>query len=140
MADVIPRFRPTVRQRLEAKAKKKSAASKRPGMSEKHLVLIRQLPCCVSGRHAPSDPHHLKQGLSHERGVGRKATDRWAVPLSRMMHDQLEALGSTRELEWFRSHGIEDPLEFANALWANTGDLQRMLQVQLVHMQGFKRD
>lgn len=131
---VIPNFRPSVRQRLEAKARKESAARKRPGMSEAHLVLIRQLPCCASGWRAPSDAHHLRQGLSNERGVGRKATDRWAVPLSRRMHDDLHRLGSRRELEWFQAHGIEDPLELANALWANTGDLERMRKVLEVHM------
>jgi len=133
---ITPNFRPSVRQRLEAKARKRSAADKRPGMSECHLMLIRLLPCCASGRHAPSDPHHLRQGLSHERGVGRKATDKWAVPLSRMMHDDLHRLGSNRELEWFQTHGIADPLELANALWMSTGDLDRMRKVLEAHMRG----
>lgn len=136
MTSVTPNFRPTKRQRLEAKAKRLSAAKKRPGMSEKHLTFIRRLPCCASGQAAPSDPHHLKQGLENERGVGRRSTDRWAVPLSRKMHDQLEALGSRREREWFLQHGIEDPLELANALWNNTGDLERMKAVLMAHMRG----
>lgn len=134
MTTVSPNFRPTKRQRLEAQAKRESAAKKRPGMSEAHLVLIRRLPCCVSGAAAPSDPHHLKDRLSHERGIGRRATDRWTVPLSRKMHDQLEALGSRREREWFMQHGIEDPLELANALWNVSGDLDRMRKVLQAHM------
>ena len=40
----------------------------RPGMSEDHLALIRQLPCCVCSRQSPSDPHHLKSHTG-ERGV-----------------------------------------------------------------------
>lgn len=134
MTTIVSRHRPTVRQRLEAKAKKEPAAKKRPGMSEKHLSFIRRLPCCASGAAAPSDPHHLKQYLSSERGVGRKSTDRWTVPLSRKMHEELERLGSRREWEWFKAHGIEDPLDLANALWHVSGNLEQMRKVLEAHM------
>jgi hypothetical protein len=124
-------FRKPLRER---KAKKPSAAAKRPGNSPAHLMLIRLLPCCVTGRPGPNDPHHLKDRLAHERGVGRRATDRWAVPLWRVKHDELEKLGSRRERTWFREHGIEDPIELANALWHATGDLDRMKKVLAAHM------
>ena len=127
---LLGNFRPTVRERNQ---KQPSAASKRPGMSPEHLALVRQLPCCVSGKPAPNDPHHLKAGLSHERGTGRKATDRWVVPLSRFKHDELERLGTHRETAWFQQHGIDDPLELANALWQATGDLARMRRVLASH-------
>jgi hypothetical protein len=126
--DVIP-----IRQRL-ARKNKKSAAEKREGNSEAHLLLIRLLPCCVTGKKAPNDPHHLKEGLAHERGLGRRSTDRWAVPLSREKHDEVERIGSRNEWAWFRQHGIEDPLELAAALWRNTGDLERMRKVLAAHV------
>jgi hypothetical protein len=139
MTTIISRHRPSIRQRLEAKAKKESAAKKRPGMSEKHLSFIRRLPCCASGAAAPSDPHHLKDRLIHERGVGRKATDRWTVPLSRKMHDELEKLGSRREREWFMAHGIKDPLELADRLWHVSGNLEQMRKVLEAHMGRYAR-
>jgi hypothetical protein len=129
-----PQFKPTLSERYAAKRNKKSAAEKREGMSERHLALIRQLPCCITGKPGPSDPHHLKQGLAHERGVGRKATDRWAVPLCRAKHEEVERLGSRREHEWFAAQGIDDPLGFAAALWRATGDLERMRRIVFAHM------
>lgn len=130
---MTPNFRPSVRERIAKKNKPKSA-SKREGMNEKHLALIRQLPCCVTGKAPRSDPHHLKEGLAHERGIGRKATDRWAVPLCRQKHEEVERIGSRQEWAWFRSHGIEDPLELAAALWRVTGDLDRMRKVLAAHV------
>lgn len=121
-----------VRQRI-ARKNNPSSAEKREGNCKKHLALVRQLPCCVTGKR-PVDCHHLKEGLAHERGIGRKATDRWAVPLVRFKHEELERLASTQEWAWFRKHGIEDPLELAAALWRNTGDLERMERVLRAHM------
>jgi hypothetical protein len=126
------RQRPSIRERWAKKNAPKSAA-KREGNSEKHLALIRQLPCCLTGRRAPSDPHHLLEGLAHERGVGRKATDRWALPVCRAKHDEIHRMGSRKEWAFFRDHGIADPLEFAAALWRVTGDLERMRKVWEAH-------
>lgn len=122
-----------VRQRITKKVKP-TAAEKRDGNSKAHLALIRQLPCCITGKRAPSDPHHLREGLAHERGIGRKATDRWTVPVCRSIHEDLHKVGSRQEWEWFRKRGIEDPLELAAALYRNTGDLERMQRVLEAHM------
>lgn len=122
-----------VRQRIQKK-NKPSAAEKREGNCKKHLALIRKLPCCVTGKKAPNDPHHLKEGLAHERGLGRRSTDRWAVPLSREKHDEVERIGSRNEQAWFQKHGIADSLELAAALWRNTGDLERMRKVLAAHV------
>jgi hypothetical protein len=124
-----------VRQRI-TKKNKPSSAEKREGNCKKHLALIRQLPCAATGRRGPNDPHHLKEGLVYERGIGRKATDRWAVPLCRAKHEEVERIGSRNEQAWFRKHGIEDSLELAAALWRNTGDLDRMERVLRAHMNG----
>lgn len=122
-----------VRQRITKKVKP-SSAERREGNCKKHLALIRKLPCCVTGKRGPSDPHHLKEGLAHERGIGRKATDRWAVPLCRTKHEEVERIGSRNEQAWFQKHGIADSLELAAALWRNTGDLERMQRVLEAHM------
>lgn len=122
-----------VRQRITKKVKP-SSAERREGNCKKHLALIRKLPCCVTGKRGPNDPHHLKEGLAHERGIGRKATDRWAVPLCRTKHEEVERIGSRNEQAWFQKHGIADSLELAAALWRNTGDLERMQRVLEAHM------
>lgn len=125
-------FRPSVSERAKPK---KSAQERREGNSEKHRLLIKLLPCCVTGKRPPNDGHHLKTGpAKSERGMGMKATDRWLVPLCRSSHDELEALGSRREFAWFQSHGIADVHELANALWHATGDLKRMTKVLRAHM------
>ena len=124
-------FRPSKKERSK---KRERAADRRPGMSSKHLVLIRQMPCCVSLVMPAGDPHHLKQGpAKDERGMGQKATDRWTVPLTRIEHDALERIGSRHEHAWFRERGIADPYELANALWHATGDLSRMIAILMAH-------
>lgn len=126
-----------VRQRIQKKPKP-TAAEKREGNSKAHIALIKQLPCCVTGTRRFVDAHHLKEGLAHERGIGRKATDRWAVPICREKHEEVERVGSRNEWAWFKRHGIDDPLELAAALYRNTGDLERMQRVLEAHM-GFAR-
>lgn len=104
----------------------------RPGMSEAHLALIRQLPCAVSGKAPAGEAHHLKSGTG-ERGMGRRSSDRWAVPLRHFEHMELEAQGSRAEVAWFQKHGIADPLALAEALWAASGDLERMTKIVQAH-------
>ena len=129
---VLNNQRPSLSERYK---KREPAGSRRPGMSEDHLALIRQLPSCVSGRVGPCDPHHIRSGpAAAERGVGQKATDRWTVPLLRFEHDELHRLSSRLEMAWFRERGIADVVELANALWLNTGDLERMLKVLQAHI------
>lgn len=102
---------------------------RRADNSQRHLALIRLLPCCVTGLPGPNDPHHLKCDLAHERGAGRRAADRHAVPLCRAKHDQLERLGSRNERDWFEAHGIDDPVQLAADLWRATGDLDAMTAI-----------
>jgi hypothetical protein len=129
---VYGNFRPSLKERAR---KKPSAQERREGNSKDHLELVRQLPSCVSGVAGPCDPHHLKSGpAATERSVGRRATDRWAVPLTRAEHDELERISSRLEEAWFRERGVSDVVELAAALWANTGDLERMWKVQQAHM------
>jgi len=137
MSSTLLRRSPMKRGSTRLRAKRpNSAASRRPGMSKRHLALICQLPCCVTGRPGPSDPHHIKSGPARlERGTGLKATDRWLVPLSREKHSEIEDLGSRNEEAWFRERGI-DVVALAEALWAATGDLQEMERVLFKHTRG----
>jgi hypothetical protein len=129
---VLANFRPSLKERVR---KKPSAQERREGNSKDHLELVRQLPSCVSGVAGPCDPHHLKSGPAKaERGVQQKATDRWTVPLKRHEHDELERIASRYEEAWFKERGVDDVVELANALWVNTGDLERMLRVMQAHV------
>lgn len=113
------------------------SADRREGMSPRHLALIRQLSCCVTGRPGPNDPHHIKSGPAKaERGTSLKATDRWAVPLCREAHNAVEDVGSRNEEEWFRARGIEDVVALATDLWAATGNLELMRAVVWAHQNG----
>lgn len=115
------------------KAHKNSEAYKeRPGMSDAHLDCIRQLPCCVCFPLKGGDPHHLKANTG-ERAMGQKATDKWTVPMCRRDHEEVERIGSRNEVAWFKGRGIADVRELAEALWANTGDLDRMRAVIEAH-------
>lgn len=105
-------------------------------MSPAHLECIRQLPSCLSGKR-PCDPHHLR--VSNERGVGLKATDRWAVPLTRDEHEECHRVGSRVEEAWFLNRGI-DVYSLANALWQATGNLGLMRKVLEAHRDQGKKD
>lgn len=132
---VLANFRPTVTERAKAKSTRKSAAEKREGNSERHLELLRLLPCCITGQTPAGEVHHLKGGAARlERGMGQRATDQWGVPLSRIPHDALERIGSRLEHAFFRERGIADPYELAAALWQATGDLDRMRKIVQAHM------
>lgn len=129
---VYGNFRPSVSERA---AKKPTAQQQREGNSDAHRKLIKLLPCCVTGKYPPNDGHHLKSGpAAKERGIGCKATDKWLVPLCREKHDELEVIGSRRELSWFREQGVSDPIDLAAALWNATGDLSKMTKIVHAHM------
>ena len=115
-----------------SKHENSGAPKKRAGMSEDHLALIRQMPCAASLVMPGGEAHHLKTGTG-ERGMGLRSTDKWAVPLSTLKHAELERLGSRNELAWFKEHGIKEVRALAEALWANTGDLPKMIAVLMAH-------
>lgn len=96
-------------------------------MDKKHLANIRLLPSVLSHRE-PCEPHHLR--IKQERGVGLKATDRWAIPLTHEEHMAVHMVGSKREEEWFAAKGIAC-YAIAYSLWANRGDLEAMRKIIL---------
>ena len=131
----VPRERVLGNFRKTGLKKPKHANSKwsddREGMSDDHLVMIRQLPCCHCLRTPAGEAHHLKEGTK-ERGMSVRSTDRWSVPLCRLHHDEIERVGTRNETAWFLKIGI-DPIELAQALWRSTGDLAKMIRVLLAH-------
>ena len=104
----------------------------RPGMSEAHLALIRQLPCCITGKRPGGEVHHLKDGTG-ERGMGLRSTDKWGVPLCHHVHMDVEAAGTRNERAWFLARGI-DPIVLAKDLWGASGDLEKMIKIVESHM------
>jgi hypothetical protein len=79
-----------------------------------HLRFVASQPCLVCGR-APSDAHHIK--FAEQRAMGRKVSDRFAVPICRVHHRELHRRGNERT--WWEDQGI-DPLAIAATLWERT--------------------
>lgn len=69
--------------------------------NRQYLDWVKTLPSCISGRPA-DDPHHLI-GYT-EGGVGTKASDYYAIPLTRDEHTYLHDLGWR---EWEKLHGSQ---------------------------------
>jgi hypothetical protein len=79
-----------------------------------HLKFVATQPFLVCGR-TPSDAHHIK--FAEQRAMGRKVSDRFAVPICRLHHREPHRRGN--EPIWWQSRGI-DPLGAAAMLWART--------------------
>ncbi len=123
-----PTSEPNFRVR-KPKKKKPSAEEKREHEAPGYLDKIRQLPCCIPGCNAPppSHAHHLK--CTGERGIGRKSSNRWTLPLCYECHIHgVERVGSREEAAWFRDRGILC-LDLAAALYANSHSLEAMRKV-----------
>lgn len=122
-----------------AKARAKRAT--REGNSDAHLNLIRMLPCTVCERRHGIHAHHLQSGLAaKERGVGMKASDRWAVSLCGEHHADLHRYGSRREVGWFAEFGFISPHALADAYWHSTGDFNRLNRILLAHKLAASRE
>ena len=94
-------------------------------MDKKHLENIRKLPSCLSGR-TPCHAHHLR--LTGERGVGMKATDRWAIPLTPEEHRDVHTVGSSKEEQWFYDRGLLCYI-LARRLWDKKDDFEAMERI-----------
>lgn len=96
-----------------------------------YLKLVRACPCLYCGME-PSEAAHVRYASAlHGKasGMGRKPSDRYAVPLCAEHH----RLGSNAqhnhgERQWWRTLGI-DPLFVADQLYAQRGDLVAMRAV-----------
>lgn len=104
---------------------------------EKHLRMVRQLPCCVC-KSTPDNPNNATTEAAHVRyaspengkryvGKGEKPDDRWVVPLCGQHHRDQHEIG---EREFWLLAGI-DPVRLAVALWASTGDFAEAERITL---------
>ena len=85
---------------------------------QQHLAFVRQLPCVVCGKAAPSEAAHVRTGT--DGGVGVKPGDRYAVPLCTACHARQHRIG---ELSFWSARRI-DPLNVALRLWTVSGDIK----------------
>ena len=139
MASQIPRervfgnFKPTRTHRAaEKRAKPAKKRAGREGNDLGHLAAIRQCPCIATLKMPAGEAHHLKLGTG-ERGAGMRSSDRWAVPITRGPHEEVEAGGARREHAILKRWGITDPLGLAAALWAASPDVAKMTKIILAH-------
>ena len=84
----------------------------------RHLAFVRQLPCVVCGKAAPSDAAHVRSGS--DGGAGMKPADRYCVSLCTDCHALQHQFG---ELTFWSTVRI-DPLNVALRLWTVSGDLK----------------
>ena len=92
-----PKGEPNLRIR-KPKDRKPSAEERREGEALGYLDKIRMLPCCIPGcdEPAPSHAHHLK--CTGERGIGKKSSNKWAIPLCYECHiNGVERVGSRQD-------------------------------------------
>lgn len=125
-------FKPTVTERKKAKRNHDPRAD-REGDDEDHRRAVKKLPCCIPGCNVVGcDPHHLKQTGTNERGGALRSPDKWAVPMCRHHHDEVERIGSKNELKWFEERGLKI-LDLAAALWNARPDAGAMVKIVFAH-------
>ncbi len=123
-----------MRPRISKNLSQSKPIREREGMSASHLANVRKLPCCVCGaENRQINAHHLLQpGDPKERGIARKAADKYAIPLCVVIlkrwgcHERLHDAGD--EETFLMQHGI-DGRALASALWAARGDQEAMERV-----------
>jgi len=87
-----------------------------------HLEFIRTLPCLWKGYY-PSEAAHIRKGT--DGGMGKKPSDSFVVPLHRDSHYHQHSVGEVT----FYNGEIYRAIELANALYENTGDTQKCLNL-----------
>ena len=83
-----------------------------------HLAFVRQLPCVVCGKAAPSEAAHVRSGS--DAGAGMKPSDRYSVSLCTSCHALQHEFGELR----FWSVVRIDPLNVAFRLWTVSGNIK----------------
>jgi hypothetical protein len=83
-----------------------------------HCKYIAAQPCVICGR-KPAETHHLR--FAQPRGLGRKVSDEYTVPLCRLHHRELHRDGD--EPSWWAGANV-DPLPIALQLWRRSRSLQ----------------
>src|SRR5690242_19051991 len=88
-----------------------------PRRRANHLIYVRQLPCSVCGKAAPSEAAHVRSGS--DGGTGIKPSDRYCLSLCTSCHALRHEFGELR----FWSTLRRDPLNVALRLWTASGDI-----------------
>jgi hypothetical protein len=89
------------------------------------LAWLRQKPCCVCGRAAPSEAAHLRMGNldigKRHVGMAEKPSDFWATPLCVWCHRAgMESQHALGEEQFWKLAGI-NPFALAIKLYAEFG-------------------
>ncbi|MGH6865523.1 MAG: Rad52/Rad22 family DNA repair protein [Methyloceanibacter sp.] len=82
--------------------------------SKQHLRAVARQPCLICGR-SPSHAHHVR--FAQPKGIGKKVSDEFAVPLCAIHHAENHATGDERG--WWEKHNV-DPLAAAAQLWSES--------------------
>lgn len=78
----------------------------------RHLELIRSLPCCICGGIDTEAAHIRTASLAHEKretGRSEKPSDKWTVPLCNRHHAEQHSMN---EMAFWKKYGI-DPFMLA---------------------------
>jgi hypothetical protein len=93
--------------------------------NEAHLDFIRSLPCLITGENTSVEACHVRFSDARvdkqNAGVGAKPSDIWTVPLCGAQHRRQHTMS---EVRFWKEVGI-DPIFYALALWAVSGDYER---------------
>jgi len=110
----------------EGRASTRRKEPKEPGRKNtRQRTLMGKLLCIVCGQPA-SEGHHLKRGIpKNERGLQRKAHDRYMIPVCRREHEVLE---KTDDEAWLMARKI-DARSIAEALYRYRNDERNMRRV-----------
>lgn len=92
---------------------KKSRFKVKPWRSAAYLKRVRGESCLSCGSPFDVQAHHLRH--AERRGMGRKASDIWAVPLCVTCHMNCHTLG--RESDWWSAHTRIDPIDWATEFY-----------------------
>ena len=102
------------------------------GQRRTHLRFLRSLECPIYPGERPLEAHHLLRA-DPRRGLGRRAADRYAIPLSWRAHRELHDCGD--EEAWLAARGV-DGRSLSAALWRCSGDTAFALRILWrTHMQ-----
>ncbi|PDT15859.1 DUF968 domain-containing protein [Rhizobium sp. J15] len=72
---------------------------RKPAKSKDYLAFLHELPCVITGAYGIQAAHLSMASPRHGhygRGKGRKAPDRWALPLSPELHARQHDIGEER--------------------------------------------
>lgn len=109
----------------------------KPVKNKGYLSFIHELPCAVTGRHGVQAAHLSMAALQYGhygRGKGRKAPDRWVLPLSPEEHERQHRIG---EEAFWSCVGINPHVLALSlfGLWSDMGDDAQPFAIGIINQQ-----